>query len=307
MNKPVLISMPENERLTTKLAAIVDVDVGGVVVRQFPDGETYLRLETDVSGRVVGLLCTLHSPDEKLMPLIFAANTARELGATGVGLVAPYLAYMRQDCRFHAGEAVASRCFASLLSKQFDWLVTMDPHLHRHASLADIFSIPTHVAHAAPQITQWVRREVPEPLLIGPDRESKQWVSQIARNLDAPYVILQKERRGDFDVEITLPDLTRWKTRTPLLVDDIISTGQTMITILRQIREAQLPAPVCIAIHGLFVRNALEHLAAAGARRVVSTNTIEHRSNEIDIATPLAGELRVALQSATGHLSEVAR
>ena len=110
--------------------------------------------------RRIALVCTLDRPDAKMLPLLFAAAAARELGASQVGLVAPYLAYMRQDRRFKPGEAVTSREFARLLSGAFDWLVTVDPHLHRYASLAEIYRIPTRVVHAAPLISQWIRTRI---------------------------------------------------------------------------------------------------------------------------------------------------
>ncbi len=140
----------------------------------------------DLTGRRVALVCTLDRPDPKLLPLLFAARTASELGDASVGLVAPYLAYMRQDRRFHTGEAVSARLFASILSPQFDWLVTVDPHLHRIHSLAAIYEMATRVLHAAPAIARWIAREVENPVLIGPDGESVQWVSEVARTTGAP-------------------------------------------------------------------------------------------------------------------------
>ena len=178
-----------------------------------------------------------------MLPLLFAAATARELGASRVGLVAPYLAYMRQDRRFKPGEAVTSRQVARLLSDAFDWLVTVDPHLHRYSSLADIYSIPTHVVHAAPLIAEWIKANVTNPLIIGPDSESEQWVAAVASDVGAPYSVLEKVRHGDRDVEIRLKDLEQWKGRTPVLVDDIISTGRTMIEAVRLSVFARMAIP----------------------------------------------------------------
>src|SRR5215207_2968948 len=129
MTKIVLMPMPGNEDMAAKLASALDSDIALLEARRFPDGESYLRLEPDVSGRILVIICTLDHPDDKFLPLSFAAAAARELGVAQVGLVAPYLAYMRQDKRFKDGEAVTSRYFASLVSSQFDWLVTVDPHL----------------------------------------------------------------------------------------------------------------------------------------------------------------------------------
>lgn len=237
MTPTLLFSMPGNERLTTELADQLDCETGKLNTRQFPDGETYLRFATDLNKRSVAIVCTLAHPDEKILPLIFAAATARELGASKVGLVAPYLAYMRQDRRFNAGEAVTSRQVARLISEAFDWMVTIDPHLHRYGDLSEIYSIPTRVVHAAPLISKWVKANIEKPLIIGPDSESEQWVAAVASDAAAPYCVLEKVRHGDRDVRITLRNLEAWQGRTAVLVDDIISSGRTMIEAVRLLAE----------------------------------------------------------------------
>jgi ribose-phosphate pyrophosphokinase len=140
---------------------------------------------------------------------------------------APSAIANRQDRRFQPGEAVTSTYFAKILSSQIDWMVTVDPHLHRRSSLAEIYSIPTQVMHAAPLISDWIRNEVKKPLLIGPDSESEQWVAAVARDAVAPHLVLQKVRHGDRDVEISVPEVARWRDHIPVLVDDIVSTGRT--------------------------------------------------------------------------------
>ena len=135
---PLLFSLSAAEGLAERLCAGHGLDPGALSRRQFPDGETYLQLATPVAGRDVILLCTLDRPDGKALPLLFAVAAAREQGARSVGLVAPYLAYMRQDKAFHPGEAVTSATFARLLSEALDWLITLDPHLHRYPDLGSV-------------------------------------------------------------------------------------------------------------------------------------------------------------------------
>ena len=142
MTTPLLIAMPGNEPLAAELAKDLGYELGCLDTRQFPDGETYLRFVSDPKERSVAFVCTLARPNEKFLPLLFAAMTARELGACQVGLICPYLAYMRQDRRFKPGEAVTSRQVAHLLSETFDWLVTVDPHLHRYGALQEIYLDP---------------------------------------------------------------------------------------------------------------------------------------------------------------------
>jgi ribose-phosphate pyrophosphokinase len=251
-----------------------------------------VRFETPIEGGRIILVCTLDRPDDKFLPLIFAAGAAREMGAASIGLVAPYLSYMRQDRRFQPGEAVTSKHFAAALSSWIDWLVTVDPHLHRRTSLSEIYSVPSSVQHAAPAISGWIRDHVDKPLLIGPDSESEQWVGAVAREAGAPFAVLEKIRKGDRDVEVSAPQVKEWAARTPVLVDDIISTARTMIETVSLLKKAGLPPPVCIGVHAVFADNAYDELLSAGAGRVVTCNTIKHESNEIDLGGLIAQGVR---------------
>ena len=285
----LILPLPGNEEAAQALAERNAAEVGALTVRRFPDGETYVRLGTEVRDRDVALVNSLHRPDDKLLPLAFVAETARELGSRSVGLVAPYLAYLRQDRRFQEGEGVTSRYFARLISGSVDWLVTIDPHLHRLPSLGAVYAIPSRVLHAAPYVSAWIREHVPQALLVGPDAESAQWVEAVASVAESPFVVLEKVRRGDRDVDVSVPQVDRWRERTPVLVDDIISTGRTMIETVGHLRRAGLRPPVCVGVHAVFAERAYEDLLAAGAATVVTCNTIPHPSNGIDL-TPLLAE-----------------
>jgi len=290
--KPLILTWPGNEGLAESLAGRLAAELGKMTVHRFPDGESVLRIETPVAGREVALICTLDRPDEKILPLYFAAAAAKELGAVRVGLVAPYLAFMRQDRRFQSGEGISSIYFARFLSGFVDWLVTVDPHLHRIRSLGEIYSIPTRVVHAAPLISSWVRDNIKSPVLVGPDRESAQWVGAVAAGAGAPFFVLEKTRRGDREVEVAVPEVDRWRPFTPVLVDDIISTGRTMIETIDRLRDAGLKPPVCIGIHAIFAERAYDDLLKAGAARVATCNTVSHPSNAIDLSDLLAEALR---------------
>ena len=128
---PLFFALPGNEDLASRLCSHLVGDLGLLETRRFPDGETYIRLLADVRGRSIVFVCTLDRPDEKTLSLLFAAHAARDLGAARIGLVAPYLGYMRQDKRFRPGEAITSNAYGTLLSSTVDWIVTVDPHLHR--------------------------------------------------------------------------------------------------------------------------------------------------------------------------------
>ena len=287
-----VVAMPGSERCGEQIAEHLGAVQCRLESRRFPDGEIYLRLLDEVEGRHVAVVAQLRDPDPQLPGLLFLADALRELGASSVGLVAPYLPYMRQDIRFHPGEAVTSRSFARLVSTAFAWLVTMDPHLHRVASLDAIYDLRAVAVPSAPSIAAWVRTEVMHPHIVGPDEESEQWVSDVAARAGCPFSVLRKHRSGDRSVELTLPNLDALRGRTPVLVDDIISSGQTMATTVRELVAMGFAAPICVGVHPVFVGAALAVLQAAGAARVVSCNTLQHPTNAIDVTIPLAEAVR---------------
>lgn len=285
---PLLISaLPGNEALAEGLARHLDAEVVPLELRSFPDGELYIRHLGEIDGRDLAIVCTLDRPNEKLIGAYLASASARELGTRRIGLIAPYLSYMRQDKRFKPGEAISSRHVANLLSSAFDWVVTVDPHLHRYKNLREIYTVPTQTANAAPLLSKWIGENVRQPVIIGPDSESQQWVAAVAVASGAPYTVMEKTRRGDRDVEITFRDIGSITGRTPVLVDDIISTGRTMAQAARALKKHGSSATTCLAIHGVFAGDAYELLAAEGAT-IVTCNTIQHPSNRIDLTDRIA-------------------
>tara|TARA_R110000868_G_scaffold20539_4_gene86862 strand:+ start:9486 stop:10352 length:867 start_codon:yes stop_codon:yes gene_type:complete len=282
--KKIFFALPGNEKLTLQLIQKEKGEQGQVEIRRFPDDETYIRILSDVRDYNVFLVCTLHKPDNKIVPLFFLAKTAKEMGAKSVCLIAPYLAYMRQDTIFKLGEGVTSTYFASFISSFVNRLITIDPHLHRRSSLSEIYTIPTKMRHAAALISLYIKNNIKKPLLIGPDMESEQWVSEVAKNANAPYIILTKIRHGDRNVTVSIPQVEQYNDHTPVLVDDIISTGRTLIETISHLKIAGMQPPICIGVHAVFAGNAYQEILKSGAKEVITCNTILHQSNKIDIS-----------------------
>ena len=290
--KTILFSLPGNQELTELLAKKMKAEIGECTIRKFPDGESYTRILSDVKDKCVVMVCTLHEPDEKLLPLYFLSHTAKSMGAMCTCLVAPYLAYMRQDKVFHEGEGVTSGFFGNLISGFADSITTIDPHLHRISSLGEVYHIPNRVIHAADEISKYIKENIHTPVLIGPDSESEQWVSDVAKKANVPFTVLQKIRHGDRDVEVSVPDVDKYKEATPVLVDDIISTARTMIETVAHLKNAGMKAPICIGIHAVFSGNAYQDLLDSGVEKIVTCNTIPHQSNAIDLSDVIAKEVK---------------
>lgn len=294
--KPLLFSLYAQPAYVNKFMHSNLFDLGNLKSHDFPDGESYIKFNSDVKNKQVIFVAALDNPNSKFLPLSFALKTAKELGASNVGLVVPYLPYMRQDKQFLPGEAVTSKYFSKMLSESIDWLVTIDPHLHRHQSLSEIYSATSYVLHATSPISNWIQQHVSSPLIIGPDSESEQWVAEIANAIKAPFQVLKKVRKGDREVEITFPNLDQYKDLTPVLVDDIISTGTTLIETIKHLKEIKMKPAVCIGVHAVFSHHAYENIFDAGAKSVFTTNTIDDPSNAIDIVPLILQHLKSNLK-----------
>ncbi|HTH10743.1 MAG TPA: ribose-phosphate diphosphokinase [Acidovorax sp.] len=278
-----------------RLAQAAKLPACAIGRHRFPDGELKLRLPVDAAGRLpprAVLLRSLHQPNEKLIELLLAARTARALGAEHLTLVAPYLAYMRQDMAFQPGEAVSQQVVGGFLAGLFDAVVTVDPHLHRIDTLAQAIAVPHAVAlSGAEPLADLIAQRRPGALLVGPDGESAQWIAQAAARHGFDHAVCTKVRHGDRDVAIELPPLDA-QGRAVVLLDDMASTGRTLALAARLLWQAGAASVDVAVTHALFAGDALQALREAGVGEVWSTDCIPHPSNAVPMAGPLARALR---------------
>jgi len=286
----LVLGFTDSEKQAAGLAAALGIPHECIDVHRFPDGESRVRLPAHLPEHVA-LFRSLHYPNEKLLEVMLAAESARTLGAREVTLIAPYLCYMRQDKAFHPGEAVSQRIVGRFLAGLFDALVTVDPHLHRVHDLAEAVPVKRAVAlSAAPAMGQFLAARKAQALLVGPDQESEQWVSTVAGGAGLAYAVASKIRRGDRDVEIRLPD-REYAGLHAVLVDDLASTGRTLAGAARALLAAGAARVDVLVTHALFVGDALETLMAAGVSEVWSSDSIPHASNAFALAPELAGAI----------------
>lgn len=257
-------------------------ELGQLEHRLFPDGESYIRILTPVQNEDVVIVCSLDQPNEKIIPLLFLSQTLKHYGAKSVTLITPYLCYMRQDKIFHEGEGFNARYCASLLSPHFDHIITLDPHLHRIRDLNEIYTTKTTVLHAQDLILDYIQKNIPQPFLIGPDQESEQWIKNIAQILNCPYTITKKTRYGDTHVEIE-PFTIDLQNKTPVVIDDIASSGTTLLEVYKKL-PLHDQKPISIIIHAVFAPDVYERLQLIYGE-IITTNSIPHKSNQIDIAS----------------------
>jgi ribose-phosphate pyrophosphokinase len=261
-------------------------------VHTFPDAE--LRVTVAPPSSTVVIYASLHHPQDKLIAVLFASEALRRMGAKRLVLVAPYLCYMRQDQAFRPGEAVSQRVVCHLLSDAFDRVVTVDAHLHRVSKLADAFPrIEADNLSAMGPIAEALKTQGLDPatILIGPDAESEQWVKTLAERLGLSHTVAQKRRRGDATVDIALPDASAVAGRPVLLVDDIVSSGGTLKTCARALLASGAGPIEAVVTHALFDAAAVDDFKRAGIRRIRSTTSVPHSTNEFALDGLIASAL----------------
>lgn len=271
-----------------RLAALSGMNAAVIERHCFPDGEVKLRLPPRLPPRTV-LLRSLHHPNEKLVEVMLAARAARELGATHLTLVAPYLAYMRQDAAFLPGEAVSQRIVGAWLAQLFDAVLTIDPHLHRVGQMHEAVPAAVSVALSAAALIG-ARYRGSGVFMLGPDQEAETWVNAAAGAAGCSAAVCTKRRRGDRSVEIELPK-TDFSNRYVVVVDDVASTGRTLATAACMVLTAGARRVDVAVTHALLVEDAEAELASAGISDFVSTDTVPHASNRICTAALVADAL----------------
>jgi ribose-phosphate pyrophosphokinase len=290
----LLLSFDDQAAQAGALASACGLSLAVVQRHRFPDGELRLQLPFAEQGpvpRCVVVYRSLHQPNEKLVELMLLALQARAWGVQRLLLVAPYLAYMRQDVSFHPGEVISQRQVGAALATWFDGVCTVDPHLHRVATLAE--AVPsgwTDTLSAAPLLAEHIATQVQAPVLIGPDSESAQWVATAAQHIGCEHGVCSKQRLGDREVVIELPPLDV-TDRHVVLLDDMASSGRTLAVAARQLRERGASRVDVAVAHALFNDDALDTVQAAGVDHVWSTDSVAHASNAVALAPLLAASV----------------
>jgi ribose-phosphate pyrophosphokinase len=293
-------SLPSSSRDAANLASRLGVPFREIAIHAFPDGE--IRVTVGPASATTIIYASLDRPNDKLIALLFAAEALRRGGAKRLVLVAPYLCYMRQDTAFHEGEAISQKVIGPLLARYIDRVVTVDAHLHRTADITAVFpGIQADNLSAMPTISDTLRRTGLDPATVvaGPDAESLPWVSDLAGRLGLSYTVARKTRRGDRSVAIEfLQDRASIAGRPALIVDDIVSSGGTMIACAKALTAAGATAIDAVVTHALFPEAACKQMASSGIRSIRSTQSVPHFTNAIVLdelfADALKGELAEA-------------
>jgi ribose-phosphate pyrophosphokinase len=298
MNELVVQSLPDGAEDASRLASLLGIPFQKIALHWFPDNE--MRVTVGPSAPTTIVYASLDRPNDKLIALLFAAEALRRTGTRRLVLLAPYLCYMRQDVAFSKGEAISQQVVGRLLAGIADRIITTDAHLHRTHDIGAIFpGVEAENLSAVSSIANAIRRSGIDPatIVIGPDMESEPLVSDLGHRLGLPYLVARKARRGDNSVEISIAESESVAGRPVLLVDDIVSSGATIIACANALRAAGAKTIDAVITHALFPPELTTSFTAAGIRSIRSTSSVPHPTNAIQLdeifATALRRELNV--------------
>ena len=281
--------------LTALVAQELGLKASKVEIKRFPDGEKYIRIDDDVSGEDVAIIQSMHhEPDNFLFEYFLLCDTVRDLGAKRVIGVLPYFAYARQDSRFNPGEAVSFRTVTKLIEDVGTTeLFSIDMHQHRVGRVSELLRIPVYNLTAAPLLAEYVKAnmQLEKPVVIGPDEESEQWASAAAKVIGADHDILQKKRLGAEKVEITARSLNV-RGRDVLIMDDIISTGGTIVEATKILKGQGARHVIVACTHPILAQDALAKIYESGAEIVVGTDTVPSPVSYVSVAPVIADAIR---------------
>jgi len=295
--KCLLLGFPESYEQATELAELAGISYADIEIHKFPDGESKVTLPAHLikTCKHIIIYRSLDHPNEKLIELLLAAEGIKRIGGIKLTLIAPYLSYMRQDKAFNPGEVISQKVIGKFLAERFDAVITVDSHLHRIDKLSQ--AIPAKLAlnlTATEPMAYFLQCNVERPLLLGPDEESQQWVESISMHAKMDFAVARKQRKGDTEVIIQLP-VANFKARNVVLVDDLASSGQTLIETARQLKQYQPKSISVLVTHALFQGDSIQRLHEAGVSNIWSCNSISHATNAVSLAGLLAESLKPTL------------
>jgi ribose-phosphate pyrophosphokinase len=280
----IVISCSHGRHLGKKIASAIKAGHLDIFTQKFPDDELSIRIETDVKGKEVYLVQSFYRQiSDCIIEVILAANTAKELGAKKVHLIAPYFPYLRQDKRFHPGESVSQYIIAGLIDRCCDSVTILDPHLHRTKSLGEIFREKTTKLTCNELVADYIKKRVKNPVCIGPDGESYKWAKFVGDMIGVESRVMAKKRYSSFHVEVKLNKPIDLKGKTVVIIDDIVSTGHTIIEASKLLRKIGAKKILCICVHSILVGDALKKFRKAKIE-LVSCNTIPNPKMKIDVS-----------------------
>lgn len=289
-----IVGGPGSLELARRVSKALNVPLASSRTKRFPDGEFYFKFEEVMSDQDLLVVQSLYPPqDARLVELFVILHTARDLGASSIELFAPYLAYSRQDERYLDGECLSSGMIAEMLERlSVDSLYTVDIH---NEQVLDMYKIPTVNLTASGILAGYfAAKDLADPFVISPDDEEGaiKRAMNAAETLDTDYDFFRKSRDCYTGEITTYSKKLKTSGRDVVIIDDIISTGNTSANAAKMLKEQGARRVFLGASHALLLGDSLKTLKGAGIDEIVGTDSVANEYARVSVAPLLAKALQ---------------
>jgi len=287
----MILPGPASQDLANRLAVKLKFRLVPLFFKRFPDGESYIRIESDVQGEDVVIVQTMSPPqDERVMQLFLIASAARNQGAQRVTAVVPYFAYSRQDKVFLPGEAFSAKIIVDILRTcGVDQIFTVNTH---NPAVLESFTIPVKNLSAIPLLAKYFRDQGFEDVVsLSMGKKGLATAKEAANILKGTYSYVST-RRDRCTGKVCIEEKPLGvKDKVVVFFDDIISSGGTMIKAVAHAKKCGATKVYAACVHPLLIANAKEKIMQAGADEVIGTDTVPSPVSVVSVAPLIAKAL----------------
>ena len=253
----------------------------------FPDGESKVTLGKIPKKSVILVVQSTYPPvDTNLLQALSIISQVRKISSRTFAII-PYIGYARQDKQFLSGEVITMSVVAKMLqSAGAKKVIVVD--IHSNTAL-NHFNIPTENVSAIPELANYFKKlNLKNPLVVSPDMGGSSRSKKFASLLKTDFIVLKKHRdrkTGSVSIQTAKMDV---QGKDLILVDDIISTGSSIIKAAQFLKKQKCKRVFVACTHGLLVEGAEKKIRKAGVSRIISTNTIPGNTSKVDVSGILA-------------------
>ena len=288
MSKLSIISGKTSENLAKKLSKKIKANLVKSEIRVFPDGESKITLIGKISKKKSIVLQSIYPPvDTNLVQVLSLITKAKENSSEVIAVI-PYMGYARQDREFLPGEIVTMKVLGKLFkSAGASKIIVVD--IHSSIGLKH-FSIKTKNVTAIPDLVGFFKKlSLKNPLVVSPDQGGKERAKKFAKEFNSDYIALEKTRdKKTGTVKIKTKNLKQVENRDLILVDDMISTGGSIIKATQFLKKQKCKKIYVACTHALLMNDAEKKIKKAGVTSIISTNTIPGKTSKVDISKTIA-------------------
>jgi len=289
----LIIGGSASQALASEVAKELNDKLCTVETRKFPDGERYFRIKDNIpcDEKVCVIQSTGYPQDENMMELFFILDTLSDMGVEEITVISPYLGYSRQERRFKDYECISAKATSRLIqSMNVKSLISINLH---EESICDLYDIPVYNLSAMPAIADYISNMGfdDKPVILAPDKGAQNFAKEIAEILDTDYDYLEKVRLSPEVVETKTKNISV-DNRAVVIIDDIISTGGTIVNAIEILKNQGATSVNVFCVHPVLVNDAVLKINAAGADTLKATNTLNNEVAVISVAKTLADKIR---------------